>query len=44
MKLKEFQNYLKKEEIDYTLFFSNPTDRIDFNFLYFKTLIFMPKS
>jgi Xaa-Pro aminopeptidase len=35
MKLKEFQNYLKKEEIDYTLFFSNPTDRIDFNFLYF---------
>ncbi|MDP6642327.1 MAG: Xaa-Pro peptidase family protein [Candidatus Nanoarchaeia archaeon] len=35
MKIKEFQNYLKTEDIDYTLFFSNPTDRIDFNFLYF---------
>ena len=35
MKLKEFQGYLKNEDIDYALFFSNPTDKVDHNFLYF---------
>lgn len=35
MKLKEFQSYLKNEDIDYALFFSNPTDKVDHNFLYF---------
>ncbi|MBI2667271.1 aminopeptidase P family protein [Candidatus Woesearchaeota archaeon] len=35
MKLKEFQDYLNNEDIDYALFFSNSADKIDHNFLYF---------
>ncbi len=35
MNLKKLQSYLKDKDINYAIFFSNSTDKIDYNFLYF---------